>query len=59
MIFFLSQDAQNRVAAFALCQLFPDLPVHLLIIEPYASLVIQWMEGVDLYSCSINHNSLF
>ncbi|KAM1735057.1 hypothetical protein ACFX11_020446 [Malus domestica] len=40
-----TEDAQNGVAAFALCQLFPDLPVHLLIIEPYASLVIQWMEG--------------
>ncbi|KAL6297594.1 hypothetical protein ACE6H2_005736 [Prunus campanulata] len=40
-----AEDAQNRVAAFALCQLFPDLPVHLLIIEPYASLVIQWKEG--------------
>ncbi|KAF3452627.1 hypothetical protein FNV43_RR03060 [Rhamnella rubrinervis] len=40
-----SEDAQNKVAAFALYCLFPDLPVHLLITEPYASLVIQWMEG--------------
>uniref|UniRef100_A0A7N0SWU3 RNA helicase n=1 Tax=Kalanchoe fedtschenkoi TaxID=63787 RepID=A0A7N0SWU3_KALFE len=40
-----AEDAQNRVAAFALHQLFPDLPVHLLIAEPYASLVIKWIEG--------------
>ncbi|KAL9691241.1 hypothetical protein QQ045_011660 [Rhodiola kirilowii] len=40
-----AEDAQNRVAAFALHQLFPDLPVHLLITEPYGSLVIQWIEG--------------
>ncbi|KAJ7968010.1 ATP-dependent RNA helicase [Quillaja saponaria] len=40
-----AEDAQNRVAAFALCHLFPDLPVHLLITEPYASLVMPWMEG--------------
>ncbi|XP_057978145.1 DExH-box ATP-dependent RNA helicase DExH7, chloroplastic isoform X2 [Malania oleifera] len=40
-----AEDAQNRVSAFALCHLFPDLPVQLLITEPYASLVIQWNEG--------------
>ncbi|KAM7252349.1 hypothetical protein ACFE04_024232 [Oxalis oulophora] len=40
-----AEDAQNRVAAFALHQVFPDLPVHLAIIEPYASLVLQWKEG--------------
>ncbi|KAL4654864.1 hypothetical protein ACB092_01G411400 [Castanea dentata] len=43
-----AEDAQNRVAAFALCQLFPDLPVHLLVTEPYASLVMQWKEGESL-----------
>ncbi|KAM5573325.1 DExH-box ATP-dependent RNA helicase DExH7, chloroplastic-like [Rosa sericea] len=40
-----AEDAQNRVAAYALCQLFPDLPIHLVITEPYASLVVQWKEG--------------
>ncbi|XP_047333624.1 DExH-box ATP-dependent RNA helicase DExH7, chloroplastic [Impatiens glandulifera] len=39
------EDAQNRVAAFALNSLFPDLPVHLLITEPYASLVLRWDKG--------------
>lgn len=45
-----AEDAQNRVAAFALCQLFPDLPIHLVIVEPYASLVIQWKEGETITS---------
>lgn len=39
------QDAQNKVAAYALFQLFPDIPVHLLITEPYALVVLKWMEG--------------
>jgi ATP-dependent RNA helicase DHX29 len=39
------QDAQNKVAAYALFQLFPDFPIHLLITEPYASVVMKWMEG--------------
>lgn len=50
---FSLQDAQNRVAAFALCHLFPDLPVHLLVTEPYASLVIQWKEGEIFFSQDI------
>ncbi|KAJ6928032.1 DExH-box ATP-dependent RNA helicase DExH7 [Populus alba x Populus x berolinensis] len=40
-----AEDAQNRVAAFALHQLFPDLPIHLAIINPYSSLVLQWKQG--------------
>ncbi|KAL0357191.1 UNVERIFIED_CONTAM: DExH-box ATP-dependent RNA helicase DExH7, chloroplastic [Sesamum calycinum] len=42
---FSPQDAQNRVAAYALHSLFPDLPVHLALSEPYASLVLKWKEG--------------
>ncbi|KAK7292527.1 hypothetical protein RIF29_08309 [Crotalaria pallida] len=41
-------DAQNKVAAYALSQLFPDIPVHLPITEPYALLVKKWMEGESL-----------
>lgn len=44
-IFESAEDAQNKVAAFALCHLFPDLPVHLALIEPYASIVMQWKTG--------------
>ncbi|MCH89377.1 ATP-dependent RNA helicase DHX29-like, partial [Trifolium medium] len=40
-----AEDAQNKVAAYALFQLFPDFPIHLLITEPYASVVMKWMEG--------------
>lgn len=38
------EDAQNAVASFALHRLFPELPIHLAIMEPYASLVLQWKE---------------
>ncbi|KAL3843675.1 hypothetical protein ACJIZ3_001078 [Penstemon smallii] len=44
------EDAQNRVAAYALHCLFPDLPVHLALSEPYASLVLKWKEGDFLTS---------
>ncbi|XP_023740129.1 DExH-box ATP-dependent RNA helicase DExH7, chloroplastic isoform X2 [Lactuca sativa] len=40
-----AEDAQNRVAAFALYQLFPDIPVHLMMSDPYATLVLRWLEG--------------
>uniref|UniRef100_A0A6N2M934 RNA helicase n=1 Tax=Salix viminalis TaxID=40686 RepID=A0A6N2M934_SALVM len=40
-----AEDAQNRVATFALHQLFPDLPIHLAIINPYSSLLLHWKQG--------------
>ncbi|KAF9690290.1 hypothetical protein SADUNF_Sadunf01G0180100 [Salix dunnii] len=40
-----AEDAQNRVAAFALHLLFPDLPIHLAIINPYSSLLLHWKQG--------------
>ncbi|XP_027329494.1 DExH-box ATP-dependent RNA helicase DExH7, chloroplastic isoform X2 [Abrus precatorius] len=43
-----AEDAQNKVAAYALYKLFPDVPVHLPIAEPYALLVMKWMEGESL-----------
>ncbi|KAK7265506.1 hypothetical protein RJT34_33126 [Clitoria ternatea] len=43
-----AEDAQNKVAAYALYKLFPDIPVHLPITEPYACLIIKWMEGESL-----------
>ncbi|GAB2270792.1 hypothetical protein Dimus_005659 [Dionaea muscipula] len=46
----LSQEAQNKVAAFALYQLFPDLSFHLLILEPYASLFLLWEQGGSVTS---------
>ncbi|KAG7585353.1 Helicase C-terminal [Arabidopsis thaliana x Arabidopsis arenosa] len=42
------QDAQNRVAAFALHKLFSDMPVHFAITEPYASLVLIWKQEESL-----------
>ncbi|MBA0823944.1 hypothetical protein Goarm_020637, partial [Gossypium armourianum] len=43
-----AEDSQNRVAAFALCQLFPDLPTQLIVTEPYSSLIFQWKGGESL-----------
>ncbi|KAL2904576.1 DExH-box ATP-dependent RNA helicase DExH7 chloroplastic [Bienertia sinuspersici] len=40
-----AEEAQNRVATFALWRLFPDIPIKFLITEPYASLVVEWEEG--------------
>ncbi|KAK7348503.1 hypothetical protein VNO80_23061 [Phaseolus coccineus] len=40
-----AEDAQNKVAAYALYKLFPEIPVHLPISEPYAFLILKWMEG--------------
>ncbi|KAL1204479.1 DExH-box ATP-dependent RNA helicase DExH7 [Cardamine amara subsp. amara] len=38
------EDAQNRVAAFALHKVFSDLPVQFAITEPYASQVLIWKQ---------------
>jgi len=39
------QEAQSRVAAFALYQFFADLPLRQLLTEPYSSLILRWQEG--------------
>ncbi|KAI3445599.1 hypothetical protein Pfo_002264 [Paulownia fortunei] len=49
------EDAQNRVAAYALHYLFPDLPVQLALSEPYASMVLKWKEGDLLTSVKDKH----
>lgn len=47
------QEAQSRVATFALYQLFADLPLCQLLIEPYSSLILGWQEGeLELSSTS-------
>ncbi|OVA04113.1 Helicase [Macleaya cordata] len=43
-----AEDAQNRVATFALYRLFPELPIHQLITEPYSSFVARLEEGESL-----------
>ncbi|CAL5067816.1 unnamed protein product [Urochloa decumbens] len=45
------EEAQSRVAAFALYQFFADLPLRQLLTEPYSSLVLRWQEG-ELLSTS-------
>ncbi|RDY13774.1 DExH-box ATP-dependent RNA helicase DExH7, chloroplastic, partial [Mucuna pruriens] len=55
-------DAQNKVAAYALYKLFPDLPVHLPITEPYSLLIMKWMEGessTNLEDSEKDHRSGF
>ncbi|KAG0492302.1 hypothetical protein HPP92_005700 [Vanilla planifolia] len=42
-----SEEAQNAIAAFALCQLFPDFPFDKLLLEPYASMIIKWLQEDD------------
>ncbi|XP_078435192.1 RNA helicase family protein isoform X2 [Wolffia australiana] len=42
------EHAQNSVAAFALYQLFPDYPIHELVIEPYVSTIRKWQEGEQM-----------
>lgn len=54
---FLLQDAQNRVAAYALCQLFPDLPIQLVVTEPYSSLSFRWKEGDGLDNYVVFRNA--
>ncbi|XP_058752739.1 DExH-box ATP-dependent RNA helicase DExH7, chloroplastic isoform X2 [Vicia villosa] len=61
-IFESAEDAQNKVAAYALSQLFPDVPIHLVITEPYASVFMKWMEGESLTKLEDNvedHKSRF
>uniref|UniRef100_A0A804JHY1 RNA helicase n=1 Tax=Musa acuminata subsp. malaccensis TaxID=214687 RepID=A0A804JHY1_MUSAM len=36
------EDAQNKVASYALCQLFPELPLCQMLMEPYSSFVSMW-----------------
>ncbi|KAL2339337.1 hypothetical protein Fmac_013783 [Flemingia macrophylla] len=56
------EDAQNKVAAYALYKLFPDIPVYLPITEPYALLIMKWMEGessTNLEDTEKDHRSGF
>ncbi|KAJ0973246.1 hypothetical protein J5N97_021205 [Dioscorea zingiberensis] len=40
------EDAQNKVAAFAISQLFPDLPLSQMLSEPYSLFVTKWEEDI-------------
>ncbi|KAJ8476961.1 hypothetical protein OPV22_020688 [Ensete ventricosum] len=37
------EDAQNKVASYALCQLFPELPLCQMLMEPYSLFVSMWL----------------
>ncbi|KAH7671164.1 RNA helicase protein [Dioscorea alata] len=56
------EDAQNKVAAFALSRLFPDLPLSQMVSEPYSSFVTKWEENIlptDLEESEHNRRSGF
>ncbi|KAL6536830.1 hypothetical protein OROHE_012414 [Orobanche hederae] len=43
---YIPPDAQNKIAAFVLHHLFPDLLVHFMLLEPYASFILKWKEDL-------------
>ncbi|XP_020590261.1 DExH-box ATP-dependent RNA helicase DExH7, chloroplastic isoform X2 [Phalaenopsis equestris] len=50
-----TEEAQNKVAAYALYQMFPDLPFNQLLIEPYASFITERLEE-DEFSAKVEDN---